>query len=407
MKKLKGKVFLVIFLILTIFLVTILVTSNYINYKRQIDNIRTTLFRMDNNRSINNIIPSNKIIGINPIQPLEDTKIFMDSRIYAVRLDTYNNVIEIINHTPDDVNEEKIKKIVQNIISEKNIQKYKISNLIFNDYSYLFLKERSSLIIMDNSNEQNIVIQSVRTAFLLFIILEFVIIYISKELTSWIIKPIIETFDKQKQFITDASHELKTPLAVIMASSDALENEPSETKWLDNIKSEVDRMNILITDLLEMAKSENGIKENYVIDNISKAVEMSVLTFESLIFEKEIKLDYDIRGGIYVYRIINTNNSDKLISASQMSGFEKEVVNIIFKVILNRMNTEFKTDFMIIDEGFTSYDGEHLKGVKVLFDMLRKNYKFILIISHIDVLKEYFDNVIEVGKEDGISWIRV
>ena len=325
MKKLKGKVFLVIFLILTIFLVTILVTSNYINYKRQIDNIRTTLFRMDNNRSINNIIPSNKIIGINPIQPLEDTKIFMDSRIYAVRLDTYNNVIEIINHTPDDVNEEKIKKIVQNIISEKNIQKYKISNLIFNDYSYLFLKERSSLIIMDNSNEQNIVIQSVRTAFLLFIILEFVIIYISKELTSWIIKPIIETFDKQKQFITDASHELKTPLAVIMASSDALENEPSETKWLDNIKSEVDRMNILITDLLEMAKSENGIKENYVIDNISKAVEMSVLTFESLIFEKEIKLDYDIQEDIIL--LCNSNQIKQLVSILIDNAIKHSCVN--------------------------------------------------------------------------------
>ena len=326
MKKLKGKVFLVVFLILTICLVTILVTSNYLNYKRQIDSIRTTLLRMDDNRNRNNIIPSDKIIGIiNPIQPLENTKIFMDSRIYAVRLDTYNNVIEIVNHTPDDVNEEKIKKIVQNIISEKNTERFKISNLIFNDYSYLFFKERSSLIIMDNSNEQNIVIQSVRTAFLLFIILEFVIIYISKKLTSWIIKPIIETFDKQKQFITDASHELKTPLAVIIASSDALENEPSETKWLDNIKSEADRMNILITDLLEMAKSENGIKESYVVENISKAVEMSVLTFESMIFEKEIKLDYDIQEDIVL--LCNSNQIKQLVSILIDNAIKHSCVN--------------------------------------------------------------------------------
>ena len=91
MKKLKGKVFLVIFLILTMFLVTILVVSNYQNYKSQIDNIKTTLFRMDETRNIMN--------NVAPIIPLENAnaqpRIFMDSHIYAVRLDAYNNVIDI------------------------------------------------------------------------------------------------------------------------------------------------------------------------------------------------------------------------------------------------------------------------------------------------------------------------
>ena len=308
MNKLKSKVFLVIFLILTMFLVTILVVSNYQNYKSQIDNIKTALFRMDETRNIMN--------NVAPIIPLENansqSKIFMDSRIYAVRLDAYNNVIDIINYTPDEVNENKIKKIAQKIIDEEEIETFKISNLIFNDYSYLFLKERNSLIIMDNSNAQDIVIQSLRSAIILFILLEFVIVYISKKLTSWIIKPVIETFDKQKQFIADASHELKTPLSVIIASSEALESEPTETKWLDNIKSESERMNNLITDLLEMAKSENGIKEHYVVENLSKAVEMSVLTFESLIFEKEIKLDYDIQEDIIL--LCNSNQIKQLVS---------------------------------------------------------------------------------------------
>ena len=321
MKKLKSKVFLVIFLILTMFLVTILSVSNYQSYKNQIENIKTALFRMDETRNIMNNMALNAL----PENVSSQPKIFMDSRIYAVRLDANNNVIEIINHTLDDVNEDKIKKLAEKIMDKKEIERFKISNLIIDDYSYLFLKEKNSLIIMDNSNEQNLIIQSLRSAFMLFIILELVIIYISKKLTGWIIKPVIETFDKQKQFVADASHELKTPLSVIIASSEALENEPTETKWLDNIKSESEKMNNLITDLLEMAKSENGIKEHYVIENLSKAVEMSILTFESLMFEKEIKLNYDIQENISL--LCNSNQIKQLVSILIDNAIKHSVEN--------------------------------------------------------------------------------
>ena len=320
MKKLKNKVFWVIYLILTIFLVTVLVVSSYQNYNSQIENIKTALFRFDETKNFMvNRIPPNKVLEKNNIvlnPPLEDEnsqpRIFMDSQIYAVRLDENNNIIEVVNHTPDDINETKIKELAQKIIKDKGDNRVKISNLIFDDYSYMFLKNNNSLIIMDNSNAQNNIIKSLKTGFILLALLEIIIIIISNKLTSWIIKPVIETFDKQKQFITDASHELKTPLSVIMASSDALENEPNETKWLDNIKSESERMNNLITELLEMARSENRIKEHYVVENISKAIEKSVLTFESLIFEKEIKLDYNIQEDILL--LCNANQIKQLLS---------------------------------------------------------------------------------------------
>ena len=111
-----------------------------------------------------------------------------------------------------------------------------------------------------------------RMSIIIFIILEMIIIIISTKITSWIIKPVIETFNKQKQFITDASHELKTPVAVIMANAEALENEPEETKWLENIKSESERMNELISNLLDLAKLENGAqKEEYTTTDSDKS----------------------------------------------------------------------------------------------------------------------------------------
>ena len=99
--------------------------------------------------------------------------------------------------------------------------------------------------------------------------------------------------------MADASHELKTPIAVIMANAEALEKEPEENKWLNNIKSEADRMNELVTSLLDLARLEEGKdKEVQQEENLSKIVEMSVLTFESLMYENKIKLQYDIQKDI-------------------------------------------------------------------------------------------------------------
>ena len=173
-----------------------------------------------------------------------------------------------------------------------------IGNLYFDSYSYLFTRNNDSLVIIDNSKAQDKLIQILKTSIFMFAGLELIIILISVNLTKWIIKPVIESFNKQKQFIEDASHELKTPISVIIASAEALENEPEEKKWLDNIKSESERMSNLVSDLLDMAKSENGIKEQYTNENLSKLVERSVLTFESLIYEKDIKLDYNIEENI-------------------------------------------------------------------------------------------------------------
>lgn len=320
MKKLKRKVFLVIFLILTILLVTILTVSACQSYQNQVENIRTALLRIDETRnfmsgitSLNKGSENNSFFQNPSIEEKNDQpKLFVDSRIYAVRLDEHNNILDIINHTTEEINEKEIKELAENIIKKNTNNKIKISNLIFDDYSYIFSKNNKSLIIMDNSDEKGIVLQLLKTTLILFIILEIIIIYISNKLTSWIVKPVIETFNKQKQFVADASHELKTPLSVIIASAEALENDPSEVKWLDNIKSESERMNDLVTDLLEMAKTENGIKEHYVVENFSKIVEMSILTFESIIFEKNIKLDYNIQENIIL--LCNSNQIKQLLS---------------------------------------------------------------------------------------------
>ena len=117
------------------------------------------------------------------------------------------------------------------------------------------------MIIVDTSNIRNRLSSLFLISVFIFLLSELIIYYVSNLITTWITKPVEEMFNKQKNFIADASHELKTPLAVIMASIDCIETNNKNKKWINNIKTESDRMNNLITKLLDLSKSENKINE--------------------------------------------------------------------------------------------------------------------------------------------------
>ncbi len=298
MKQLENKVFYTLVLMLSIFLISILVIANIQSYSRESNNIQNNLVKMDNpnkptKREKEN--QNNKEVMDRNI----DQKIFMDSVIYTIRFDSDGNIIEIISHTENGTVNEEITQVAENLIQSGDKSKMIIGNLYFNRYSYTF-RDFNQLIISDNSLSQTRLRNELKTSILIFILLEIAILYVSKKLTSWIIKPAYEALDKQKQFIADASHELKTPVAVIMASSEALEND-FQQKWIDNIKSESERMNKLITNLLNLSKIENSDdKKLYVKSNLSKVIENSCMTFESLIYEKQIKFNTSIEKNIYM-----------------------------------------------------------------------------------------------------------
>ncbi len=321
MDKLEKKIFYVIFSILTIFLISILCIFNYQYYYQEKTDIKNILMRLDDRRfkdgafkmpdmkrEENTDKKANNDITIDK----EKSPIFMDTIAYSVIYDEFNKIIEVINHSQEDISEDEIKELAEKFLSKDNKKNINIGNLYIDDYSYSF-KGHNLLTILDNTTVKNNLLKILKNSIIIFIFLEIVIIIVSFKLTSWIIKPVIETFNKQKQFITDASHELKTPIAVVMANAEALENEPQEKKWLNNIKLETERMNALISDLLDLAKLENGIsKENYAFNNLSKIIETSLLTFESLIYEKKIKFDYNIQEDINTS--CNSNQMKQLVA---------------------------------------------------------------------------------------------
>ena len=299
MNKLKDKVFLVIFGLLTLFLITILFIFNSQDYYTKKQNILRNLTQAKKAGGITDELSYNLDGRRNAGFNNKPSMIFMDYAVYTVILDSQNNIICIINNSGLDKDDNEILTITNKIISKNNSSKVNVPNLYFNKYAYSY-NYGESITIINIENIKSELLSRLKISILIFIILEALIIFISKKITNWIITPVLDSFERQKQFIADASHELKTPLAVIMASSDALYNNPKEKKWLNNIKSESDRMNNLIKNLLTLAKLEDDnkdiIKSNL---NLSKLVLLQSLTYESLMFEQNLKLETLIDDDIH------------------------------------------------------------------------------------------------------------
>lgn len=185
-----------------------------------------------------------------------------------------------------------------------------------NDWAYLIQESRSSgyvLSFLDMTAQQSVLDRLILTFVGVTVVMLIFIFFISNFLTERSIRPIKEAFDKQKQFISDASHELKTPLAVISANVDVLINseknpeflgeDVDNSKWLAYIKAEVERMGHLTRDLLYLTQMEGGEAQQMMkIDfNLSEKIEQMLLGVEAIAFEKNIKLDYILVPNAEIY----------------------------------------------------------------------------------------------------------
>ena len=301
MKRLRNKIFYTILGILSLAALTFIIIFNLQHYDEQYNIVKRSLnFNglVERNKPNNEDITPPNIENITPPERDNRNIRFMDANAVTIILDSNDNITEVINHSNNDIDIDKYKSVANEIINNSDKENEYIGNLFFDDYSYSYHKGRD-LIIIDNTYVRENLLHGLKSSLLYFIALEIIFIFISKLISNWISKPVEDAFNKQKEFIADASHELKTPLSVITASAEALEANPKEKKWLKNIKSESDRMNNLIIDLLDLAKTENGSME-LTMGNLSKVVEHSVLTFEGIAFEKNIKLDYQIDKDINI-----------------------------------------------------------------------------------------------------------
>ena len=132
---------------------------------------------------------------------------------------------------------------------------------------------------------------------------------ISVGLSSWLLKPVERAWEQQRRFVADASHELKTPLAVIIANTQILAKDETlsneSRRWVDSTADESAHMKNLVEELLELARTDEstagaqGVMRKADVD-FSEVVENASLEFDAIAFERGCEIREEVQPGIHV-----------------------------------------------------------------------------------------------------------
>ena len=139
-----------------------------------------------------------------------------------------------------------------------------------------------------------------------FALLELMSLALTIPLSRWVVRPVEEAWKEQKQFVTDASHELKTPLTVIMSNAELLHqpgyDEAQRRIFSENILTMSRQMRTLLDGLLQLARLDNvqNTADSRVL-NYSALVEECILPFEPLFFERGLQFEAQIEKDVYVW----------------------------------------------------------------------------------------------------------
>ncbi len=210
-------------------------------------------------------------------------------------------------HSPFEIDIENNSLDIDKIISDEGVMH--IISYSGGYWAYLTQKEPDGYRVgfVDYTSERHILFNLLIILTAVWIAALAVTFIISLSNANKSIKPVEDSYNRQKQFVADASHELKTPLTTINTNIDVLLSHPESTigeekKWLYYLKSETERMTKLTNDLLYLARLDHTEDEPVkCISSLSEAAENVILTMEAVAFEKNISFNYDIEPGISVY----------------------------------------------------------------------------------------------------------
>ena len=171
------------------------------------------------------------------------------------------------------------------------------------DGALLFAVERTPGYTLVAFMDNTLVAESMGTLFRYTLIVGLVALVILFFVAWWlagrIVRPMQEAYEAQRRFISDAGHELKTPVAVVEANAELLQREVGENAWLENIRYENGRMGMLVSQLLQLARTEEPVRTRTVVD-LSRTSQKEALSYEPIAFEKNTPFTCDIAEDVQV-----------------------------------------------------------------------------------------------------------
>ncbi len=232
--------------------------------------------------------------------PIDERRDYQLSTFYSVAFADDGSVLAVDNGEKKIYSEEELESIAKEILSKER------SSGRSDDLSYIVSRRSGYTLVafMDITVTESSLSMLLHNILIIggaaLVLLFFISLFLSRQ----IIRPLEENDRQQKQFISDASHELKTPVSVISANAELLSRQIGENEWLSNIQYENDRMGGLVKQLLDLSRAENAEVQMEQVD-FSRLVTGETLAFESLAFDNGKTLQCGIEDGIF----LSGNNS--------------------------------------------------------------------------------------------------
>ena len=206
-----------------------------------------------------------------------------------------------------------------------------------------------TIVFSDTTTENSTLTQLFYSCLAIYIVAMVVFLGISILLSHWVIKPVAVAWDQQRQFVADASHELKTPLSVIMANAELMQGDEIGTedpqKYAGNILDTTYQMRALVENMLEMARVDNGVKMDFSPVDFNQLVSDAVLSFQLLYEEREMGLESTVPDGItlngseqHLYQVLDVLLDNALKYSTPGSTVRTELKKIGHSCLLTVSN---------------------------------------------------------------------
>lgn len=235
----------------------------------------------------------------------EDLELTLESR-YQLR---YFSVLLKTDVSIEPVNFQHIASVSfedSSRMVEKDLDKLRKKGRIYDNGSYYCYKMQEKddgswlIVFLDCTQEVNRVNHSqnmgIFFSVMVIIIYGLILAFLSKR----IMKPLIDNMERQKQFITNAGHELKTPLAVISANAEVLEMLNGENEWTTSIRSQVKRLTKLVQSLIALARSDEQTRATLTDVDFSAAAKESADSYRPVIEQAGKKFETEIQDSVHV-----------------------------------------------------------------------------------------------------------
>ena len=220
------------------------------------------------------------------------------TRFFSVWLDDEKQIVNTNMDSVSTITEQDVEDYTDKVLKRGKERGW------IGDYRYRIMDtENGTMVVFVNGNTYNNTSNRLLfTALLVLLGSASLILILTVVVSKRAVRPVAESYEKQRQFITDANHELKTPLTLILSNLDIVESELGKNEWLDDIRSEGERMGLLINQLVTLSRMDEStdsvMREEF---NLSSAVADTVSEFESLAEERGHTLTSSISPSVYYY----------------------------------------------------------------------------------------------------------